>query len=400
MQGRVPVWVGAVLAFLALATLRAGRRPVLAEEVLARARAHGVEHDPRRMSVRELRQLPGVGQRLAQVVAEARDAHRGTAPLAWEDVPGIGPKRAAEIRAWCAARGIAAEPLAPGLGPEQVPGYALAMLASARALAWTLVLALAGCREAARESAAGTPAAEPSTRAHVLALSGGALHALEAGPADGPLVLLLHGMRYSARTWEELGTLELLAAHGYRVVALDWPGYGATPAWNGPPDAAALLAAVLAELGDGRVVLVGASMGGGFALELLGQSTAGIAGFVGIAPAGSERFAPGAWDLATLLLWGAEDAVLRPAVGEALARRLGARLEVVPGAGHAAYLDQPERFHALLLEFLALHAPLPASSARQGTRRPRRRGRSRGGPAGPTVLGGWLAASGLAGREG
>lgn len=375
MQSPIPAWVGAVLGFLLLATLAGRRGPSVPDELHARASVYRGEPDPRRMSVRELRQLPGVGQRLALAVAEARDGHRGSAALAWEDVPGIGPKRAAEIRAWCAARGIEAEPLAPGAELRAAAGvrYPLPMLAPARAVAWPLFFVLVGCREAARESAAASgapeqptamsssPDAGPAARTRVLALAGGALHALEAGPTDGPRVVLLHGMRYSARTWEELGTLALLAAGGYHAVALDWPGFGATPGWNGPPDAAALLTATLAELGPERAVLVGASMGGGFALELLAQSTARVAGFVGIAPAGSERFAPPAWALPTLLLWGAEDTVVPRTVGEALARRLGARLELVPGAGHAAYLDQPERFHALLLEFLALHAPAPAS---------------------------------------
>ena len=54
----------------------------------------------------------------------------------------------------------------------------------------------------------------------------------------------------------------------------------------------------------------------------------------------------------TLLLWGERDEVVPLERGEALARRLSARLEVLPGAGHPCYLEQPERFHALLLGFL------------------------------------------------
>ena len=37
-------------------------------------------------------------------------------------------------------------------------------------------------------------------------------------------VLLLHGMAFSSRNWEEIGTLSLLAALGYRAVAVDLPG--------------------------------------------------------------------------------------------------------------------------------------------------------------------------------
>ena len=52
----------------------------------------------------------------------------------------------------------------------------------------------------------------------------GWLSYLEAGPADGPVVLLLHGLLSDATTWDR--ALPLLAAHGLRVIALDLPGHG------------------------------------------------------------------------------------------------------------------------------------------------------------------------------
>ena len=36
-------------------------------------------------------------------------------------------------------------------------------------------------------------------------------------------VLLLHGAKYSAQTWQDLGTLSLLAGEGYRVAAVNLP---------------------------------------------------------------------------------------------------------------------------------------------------------------------------------
>lgn len=36
-------------------------------------------------------------------------------------------------------------------------------------------------------------------------------------------VLLLHGAKYSAQTWEDLGTLAVLADAGFRVAAVDLP---------------------------------------------------------------------------------------------------------------------------------------------------------------------------------
>jgi dienelactone hydrolase len=289
----------------------------------------------------------------ALAIAGARDGHRGAASLAWEDVPGIGEVRARAIRAWCAERGIAPDPLHPGTG------YARRVVALARRLGNAVVGALAALSSSCGTSDPALPAEQPdmhvdlsTTRARTLALHGGALHAREAGPADGPLVLLLHGARFSSATWEELGTLARLAGAGYHAVALDWPGYGASSAWSAG-DAPELLARTCDALGAERASVVGASLGGGFALELAAAHGQRVAALVGIAPSGSRDFAPSIWDVPTLLVWGERDEILAPEIGRALAARLpGAELEVLPG-GPACYLDEPERFHALLLDFLA-----------------------------------------------
>lgn len=37
-------------------------------------------------------------------------------------------------------------------------------------------------------------------------------------------VVLLHGQAFTSKTWEELGTMALLATHGYQALAMDLPG--------------------------------------------------------------------------------------------------------------------------------------------------------------------------------
>ena len=89
-------------------------------------------------------------------------------------------------------------------------------------------------------------------------------------PADPP-VLLVHGVTSLTGTWWRMGPA--LAAAGYRVVAVDLPGHGATGAWSGRYrflDTAADLAALIQAAGiDGpELRVVGHSWGGLVAAHL------------------------------------------------------------------------------------------------------------------------------------
>jgi len=54
------------------------------------------------------------------------------------------------------------------------------------------------------------------------------VHYRETLPSSGSsgdrAVLFLHGMAFSSKTWQEIKTLQLVAALGYRGVAVDLPG--------------------------------------------------------------------------------------------------------------------------------------------------------------------------------
>ncbi len=92
---------------------------------------------------------------------------------------------------------------------------------------------------------------------------------LSAGPADGPPILLLHGLASDARTWEPL--MSQLARRGARVIAPDLLGHGES---DKPPltydlEAFARSASALVEtLGLRHVTVVGHSLGGAIAMHL------------------------------------------------------------------------------------------------------------------------------------
>lgn len=100
---------------------------------------------------------------------------------------------------------------------------------------------------------------------HERLASGIAVRILEAGPANGPAVLLVHGWAVTAYLWRH--NILALAAAGYRVLALDLPGHGLSEA---PSSAgaytlerfASYVMETLDVCGVERAAVAGQSMGG------------------------------------------------------------------------------------------------------------------------------------------
>jgi 3-oxoadipate enol-lactonase len=256
-----------------------------------------------------------------------------------------------------------------------------------------------------------------------------AVHFVDEGSGD-PAVMMVHGFPFRSSMWEP--QIPVVVGAGRRVVAPDLPGFGASDV---PADRSSysidryadLVAALAGDLGLGRVVLVGLSMGGYIALAVARRHPALLAGLVladtrpdpdtpegraarteqqakvagsgQVAPlvdglldrvlaAGGARHAevraklgemmrataPAGWvgaleamkqrsdqtDLLpqiavpTLVVVGEGDALVPFEVAEGMAKAIpGARLEVVPGAGHVASLEDPEVFNRALTAFLS-----------------------------------------------
>ena len=111
------------------------------------------------------------------------------------------------------------------------------------------------------------PMTDQKAISRFLALPGRRLHWLEWGKADAPTVVLVHGLRDHARSWDFISMP--LAEAGYRVIATDLRGHGdsdRTGAYN-LADYVRDLAAIMASLGPSPVDLVGHSLGGQISLR-------------------------------------------------------------------------------------------------------------------------------------
>jgi abhydrolase domain-containing protein 14 len=183
-------------------------------------------------------------------------------------------------------------------------------------------------------------------------IQGQGIHGLAAGPEAGAPVLLLHGAAFDSGTWEKLGTLGVLARAGFHAVAVDLPGFGQSKGARIDPDR--FLAELVPALGLHRPVIVSPSMSGRFSFPYVLAHPEDVAGFVPVAPVGAAEYAERLRGSAVpaLVVWGERDAVFPLALAQPLADAFtDGRVLVLPGAGHPAYLDQPELFHRELVAF-------------------------------------------------
>lgn len=113
-------------------------------------------------------------------------------------------------------------------------------------------------------------------------------------------------------------------------------------------------------VGDRPFAIVGPSMGGGYALAYALSRPKRVGSLVLVSPSvyrvpDLQKGRLFSLDVPVLLVWGDRDTVFPlEEYGKPLKEKLPrARLEVVEGAGHGVYLDEPEVFNRLLIGFLS-----------------------------------------------
>ncbi|XP_038054102.1 protein ABHD14B-like isoform X2 [Patiria miniata] len=168
--------------------------------------------------------------------------------------------------------------------------------------------------------------------------------------------LLLHGMKFKSQTWLDLGTLHVMASYGYRVVAVDLPGYGNTEKIEGV-DHTAFMTELLKSINikePAGVIIVSPSMSGSYALPFLMAHQEKFAGYVPVAPVNTEKYTKELYQkiqVPTCIIYGDKDTMLGEVSLKNLRNLPTAEIHEIKEAGHACYLDQPLVFHKHLHAF-------------------------------------------------
>ena len=179
------------------------------------------------------------------------------------------------------------------------------------------------------------------------------LRILETGET-GRDIVLLHGLKFTAQTWQETSTLDTLADNGCHAVAVDMPGFGKSGSCQ--EETANVLRGVIEQETAGKPVLLGPSMGGRIAMEFALDYPEHVGALILVGAVGikENRKRLAGIKVPTLLVWGGEDQISPLADSEILLANIGGSSRVVlDGAPHPCYLDQPEEFHRAILDFLA-----------------------------------------------
>ena len=165
-------------------------------------------------------------------------------------------------------------------------------------------------------------------------------------------------MSFTADTWDNLGTLDVLCDASFGVFALDMLGFGKSSGRRLNQHVAAdVLKQILDKLQINKAVLIGPSMGGGIVLSFSIKYTSYVTGLVLIAPAGLNDDVIldnlKKLNMPVLLFCGEQDRVFSLKMSSILTNQLPiVNLVVCPKARHPCYLDTPDLFHEQLLKFL------------------------------------------------
>ncbi|XP_054882574.1 protein ABHD14A [Poeciliopsis prolifica] len=171
-------------------------------------------------------------------------------------------------------------------------------------------------------------------------------------------MVLLHGQAFTSKTWEELGTMAVLAANGYQALAMDLPGYGKSPdseALKTEQNRVDLISRFMESLGVRAAVLLSPSMSGHYSIPFLMKNSAQLRGYVPIAPVGTRSYSAQHYkkiQTPTLIVFGALDTNLGAQSHKNLIQLPNHEVLKLEGARHACYMDKPHEFHQGLIKFL------------------------------------------------
>ena len=181
---------------------------------------------------------------------------------------------------------------------------------------------------------------------------------LWSGVSAEKTVVLLFDNSMQTKTWEQVGTPEVLKQNGHRAILIYLPELHENAAANRPlyPLKGAILLDILEKLNLQNSVLISPSKTGTSALPVVLRSGFPIKAFVAIVPSDTDQFTNKEYRILqtkTLILCGSNDHETGTLAALETLKQLPNSMVIEMGhAGHFCYVDRTNQFHSLLLKYL------------------------------------------------
>lgn len=187
----------------------------------------------------------------------------------------------------------------------------------------------------------------PST----ILINGAKAHYIHNNVKKVPSVILLHGQKFTAKTWVDTGLMAELAKNGYSTLSINLPGSNndgdlTPPAW---------FEEVLNRMKIPFATIVAPSIAGHYGLPFAMKNPRRISGFVATGTTLLKNFANhyNKVNFPMLSLWGENDTIVPNADGKMVASYMqrGKYVEI-EGGGHTPYVTKPEEYNKEIINFL------------------------------------------------
>ena len=163
-------------------------------------------------------------------------------------------------------------------------------------------------------------------------------------------IVLMHGYSFESSVWDKIGLPNALNKIGYNVYAVDEPGFPKSRNKQISNDLFFdFLKDFITKLGGS--CLLGSSAGGYLAAKF-SEGNASLVKCLILVGAGNLNEIKSLSGINLLGVWGSLDNTFSPESASKEIERLGGKFVIINGARHACYLDKPDDFNKIVVNFL------------------------------------------------
>ncbi|WP_434564747.1 alpha/beta hydrolase [Thermoanaerobacterium thermosaccharolyticum] len=185
-------------------------------------------------------------------------------------------------------------------------------------------------------------------------IGGAKIHYLISGDGEKDTVLLLHGKKFTADDWRNAGIVDYINNEGYKVVAVEVPGYGKSEMLDIPYEE--FIKKFADDLNLDKFHIVGPSFSGEISIKFALKYQDMLKSLVIIDSINVDKYKERLKEIKvkTLIVWGKKDDVAPYEFAMMLKENIpDAKIYTFEELGHTCYLKEPKVFSKELIDFLS-----------------------------------------------